>query len=65
MLISSMMGIMERTTMDMDTTVNGINMDEDEISDIIKEILQIDVGDKYLGSSIVIRSSKIFYELVI
>jgi predicted nucleotidyltransferase component of viral defense system len=35
MLISSMMGIMERTTMDMDTTVNGINMDEDEISDII------------------------------
>lgn len=40
-----MMGIMERTTMDMDTTVNGINMDEDEISDIIKEILLIDVGD--------------------
>ncbi len=45
MLISSMMGIMERTTMDMDTTVNGINMDEDEISNIIKEILLIDVGD--------------------
>ncbi len=45
MLISSMMGIMERTTLDMDTTVNGINMDEDEISDIIKEILLIDVGD--------------------
>ncbi|SFQ38949.1 Predicted nucleotidyltransferase component of viral defense system [Lachnospiraceae bacterium XBB1006] len=45
MLISSMMGIMERTTMDMDTTVNGIDMDEDEISNIIKEILLIDVGD--------------------
>jgi len=45
MLISSMMGLMERTTMDMDTTVNGINMDEDEISNIIKEILLIDVGD--------------------
>jgi predicted nucleotidyltransferase component of viral defense system len=45
MLISSMIGIMERTTMDMDTTVNGINMDEDEISNIIREILLIDVGD--------------------
>ncbi len=45
MLISSMIGIMERTTMDMDTTVNGINMDEDEISNIIKELLLIDVGD--------------------
>ncbi|RKM55926.1 nucleotidyl transferase AbiEii/AbiGii toxin family protein [Butyrivibrio sp. X503] len=45
MLISSMMGVMERTTMDMDTTVKGINMDEDEISNIIKEILLIDVGD--------------------
>ena len=38
MLISSMIGIIERTTMDMDTTVNGINMDEVEISKIIKEI---------------------------
>lgn len=45
MLISSMIGIIERTTMDMDTTVNGINMDEVEISKIIKEILLIDVGD--------------------
>ncbi len=45
MLISSMIGIIERTTMDMDTTVNGINMDEDEISNIIREILLIDVGD--------------------
>jgi hypothetical protein len=40
-----MIGIMERTTMDMDTTANGINMDEYEISNIIKEILLIDVGD--------------------
>ncbi len=45
MLISSMLGIIERTTMDMDTTVNGINMEEEEIRGIIKEILSIDVGD--------------------
>lgn len=30
LLISSMIGIAERTTMDMDTTVTGINMEETE-----------------------------------
>lgn len=45
LLISSMIGINERTTMDMDTTVKGISMNEDEIEKIIKEILAIDVDD--------------------
>ena len=45
MLISSMLGIEERTTMDMDTTVTGIDMDEADIKRIINEILNIDVGD--------------------
>ncbi len=45
LLISSMIGITERTTMDMDTTVRGIQMDKENISDIIKEIVAIDVGD--------------------
>ncbi len=45
LLISSMIGISERTTMDMDTTVRGINMTEDEISKIIKEIISIDIHD--------------------
>ncbi len=45
LLISSMIGIAERTTMDMDTTVTGINMEETEIEKIIREILLIDVGD--------------------
>lgn len=45
LLISSMIGIAERTTMDMDTTVIGINMEETEIEKIIREILLIDVGD--------------------
>ena len=44
-LISSMIGISERTTMDMDTTVTGINMEEDELERLIREILLIDVGD--------------------
>jgi predicted nucleotidyltransferase component of viral defense system len=45
LLISSMFGVEERTTMDMDTTVTGIDMKEDEIQKIITEILSIDVGD--------------------
>lgn len=44
-LISSMIGVSERTTMDMDTTVTGIDMEEAEIEKIIREILLIDVGD--------------------
>jgi len=45
LLISSMIGIAERTTMDMDTTVRGIPMEEENIKAIIKEIIAIDVSD--------------------
>lgn len=45
LLISSMIGISERTTMDMDTTVRGIQMEEGEIVAAVNEILTIDVGD--------------------
>lgn len=45
LLISSMIGISERTTMDMDTTVRGINMDEENIEKIITEIFDIDTDD--------------------
>lgn len=45
LLISSMLGISERTTMDMDTTVRGISMEEDEIVSVVKEILSTDVND--------------------
>ena len=38
LLISSMIGISERTTMDMDTTVKGIDMTEEEIARIIREL---------------------------
>lgn len=45
LLISSMIGINERTTMDMDTTTKGIEMEENEITSIFNEILNIDVND--------------------
>jgi len=48
LLISSMIGISERTTMDMDTTVRGIDMDEENIERIVKEIFDIDTGDRII-----------------
>ena len=42
LLISSMIGMSERTTMDMDTTVRGLPMEEDEIVAKVKEILSVD-----------------------
>lgn len=44
-LIAAMIGIDLRTTMDMDTTIKGIAVDEDKILEIINEILSIDVND--------------------
>lgn len=45
LLISSMTGISQRTTMDMDTTVIGMNMDERTVSEAVRAICAIDVGD--------------------
>lgn len=45
LLISSIIGFAERTTMDMDTTVRGIPMEEENIKKIIQEIIKIDVED--------------------
>lgn len=44
-LIASMVGVEERTTMDIDTTISGLSMDEDEIVRTVKEIFAIDAGD--------------------
>lgn len=45
MLLSSIMGIDLRTTMDMDTTIVGIDMNQEELKRILMEILAIDVDD--------------------
>ena len=45
LLISSMIGISERTTMDMDTTVRGIDMTEEEISRTVQEIFSVILND--------------------
>ena len=45
LLISAILGIAERTTMDMDTTVKGLPMDEQNIRKAISEILNQPVDD--------------------
>ena len=45
LLISAILGITERTTMDMDTTVKGFPMDEKSIRKAITEILNQPVND--------------------
>lgn len=44
-LISAMLGIDSRTTMDMDTTIKGFKLTEENISKIINEICNISIDD--------------------
>lgn len=45
MLISSMIGIDSRSTMDMDTTIKGLKLEIENLKFIINEIAKIDIGD--------------------
>ena len=45
LLISSMIGVSLRTTMDMDTTVVGMPLDRDSIEQTMGQICSVDVGD--------------------
>lgn len=45
LLISAILGVAERTTMDMDTTIKGLSMEEKTIQKIINEILNQPVDD--------------------
>lgn len=45
MLISAMLGIDSRTTMDIDTTIKGIKLNKENIKNILKEICDIKIND--------------------
>ena len=45
LLLSSIMGIDSRTTMDMDTCIKGINLTDEELYTVLTEILSIDIQD--------------------
>lgn len=47
LLISSMAGVAQRTTMDMDTTVVGMDMDEATVTQAVEEICSMDVADGF------------------
>lgn len=48
LLISAMLGIDSRTTMDMDTMIKGFNLDEENITCILKEICELDIKDNVI-----------------
>ena len=45
LLISAMIGISERTTMDLDVTIKSLQVDEQRLTKMINEIITIDVED--------------------
>lgn len=55
LLLSSIMGIDTRTTMDMDTCIKGIDLTDEQLYEVLQEILNIDVGDNL---SFEIKNSK-------
>lgn len=54
LLISSLIGVKMRSTLDMDTTIRGLPMNEENISKILQEILEI-----YIDADIVYRLVKL------
>ena len=58
MLISAMLGIDSRTTMDMDTTIKGFPLTEENINKIMKEICEIKIEDNVtfkINNTVLIR----------
>lgn len=45
MLISSIIGIDNRSTMDMDTTIKGFKLDKENLTNILQQIIKIDLED--------------------
>ena len=48
LLLSSIMGIDTRTTMDMDTCIKGIDLTDEQLYEILNEILSVDVKDNVI-----------------
>ena len=45
MLIASIIGIDNRSTMDMDTTIKNLNLDKENLRNILRKIIKIDIND--------------------
>jgi predicted nucleotidyltransferase component of viral defense system len=56
LLITSMVGIDNRNTMDMDASIRGVNFTEDDILKMFKEIANIELGDDITFEVIKVRA---------
>ncbi|WEV68920.1 nucleotidyl transferase AbiEii/AbiGii toxin family protein [Bifidobacterium sp. ESL0775] len=47
LLISSLIGISGRTTMDLDATIRGISMEKEQLKHVLQEICDVDLKDEF------------------
>ena len=47
MLISSMVGVDLRSTLDIDTTIKGFEFTFDKLNEVLNEIIETDIGDMF------------------
>ena len=55
MLISALVGVDMRATMDMDATVKGFHLNQEKLEEIVKEIISIKLDDNVVISMISIK----------
>ena len=61
LLVTSMIGVAMRSTMDIDSTIRNLNLSEEEISEIVTEICGLDLGD---GITFRVNSFSLFLSLI-
>ena len=44
-LVTSMIGVSMRSTMDIDTTIRNLNLSEEDMKNIVEDIVSLDIGD--------------------
>ena len=60
-LVTSMIGVAMRSTMDIDSTIRNLNLSEEEIAEIVTEICGLDLGD---GITFRVNSFSLFLSLI-
>ena len=61
LLVTSMIGVAMRSTMDIDSTIRNLNLSEEEIAEIVTEICGLDLGD---GITFLVNSFSLFLSLI-
>ena len=61
LLVTSMIGVAMRSTMDIDSTIRNLNLSEEEIAEIVTEICGLDLGD---GITFRVNSFSLFLSLI-